>query len=411
MNTSKKIEPRTLKGFRDFLPDEAAKRLWLTNKLRQIFESYGFLPLETPALEYLETFSGQIGEDEKMFYRFEDQGGREVAMRYDQTVPTCRVVAQYCDQLTFPFKRYQIQPVWRAEKPQKGRYREFVQCDADIFGEAGPEADAEMILLSIDIYRQLGFEKAMVLVNDRELFAQANIPYPAISAIDKLEKIGRQGVIEELIAKGYKPKKAGELLDQVLDFKPTERIRVILDTLKQAGFDENWFRFEPTLARSFSYSTGPIWEIVISDLKSSVLGGERFDQLVSTFSKKPVPATGFALGFDRTLEALEEERLLPADYQTNQVLVTVFSPNTRAESLRITQQLRQAGLNTETYTNPSDRLPSQLRYADRKQIPIAVILGPDEIKKNQVTVKNLKTMTQETVGREKTVELIKKELA
>src|SRR3990167_3292514 len=165
MSNKKIITPRTLKGFRDFLPEEALKRQYAIDIIRRTFELYGFEPLETPALEYLETFAGQIGGGEKLFFKFQDAGGREVALRYDQTVPTCRVIAQYPDKITLPFKRYQIQTVWRAEKPQKGRYREFLQCDADIFGVDDRSSDGETVALTIDIYRNLGFRKPMAYIN------------------------------------------------------------------------------------------------------------------------------------------------------------------------------------------------------------------------------------------------------
>jgi histidyl-tRNA synthetase len=162
------------KGFRDFLPEEAMERSWLKNKIIQVFEKWGFSPLETPTLEYYELFKNQIGEDEKLIFKFEDQGGRELALRYDQTVPTCRVVAENQNTIVFPFKRYQIQSAFRAEKPQKGRYREFVQCDADIFGLSSPLADAEVIALSLAIYQAIGFKEAKALINDRELMK--NLP-------------------------------------------------------------------------------------------------------------------------------------------------------------------------------------------------------------------------------------------
>src|SRR3989338_5764945 len=165
------IKPQTLKGFRDFLPQDAMKRNWLRNKLTEIFELWGYDPLETPTLEPLELFTGQIGEDEKLFFSFTDHGGRKVALRYDQTVPSVRVVSQYLNQLPKPFKRYQIQNAFRAEKPQRGRYREFTQCDADIFGDSSPYADAETIALSLDIYKKLGFKEAKVLINDRNLLS------------------------------------------------------------------------------------------------------------------------------------------------------------------------------------------------------------------------------------------------
>src|SRR3990167_10504350 len=252
------MQVQTLKGFRDFLPEDAIKRNYLKDKIRSVFERWGYDPLETPTLEYLELFQGVIGEDEKLFFRFEDQGGRKVAMRYDQTVPTCRVVGQNYQQLAMPFKRYQIQPAFRAEKPQKGRYREFLQCDADIFGDESPFADAEVIALSLDIYRRLGFKQVKALINNRELVK--DFPYPAIAAIDKLKKIGKEGVISEMKDKGIAENAARGYLDLMLNLKPDETINIILKSLENYGFDKSWYAFEPTIARSFSYSTGEIRE-------------------------------------------------------------------------------------------------------------------------------------------------------
>jgi len=188
---------QTLKGFRDFLPIEALKRNWLKDQIIRTFELWGYDPMETPTLEHLSLFAGQIGEDEKLFFKFQDNGGRDVALRYDQTVPTARVVGQYANELPMPFRRYQIQPAFRAENTQRGRYREFLQCDADIFGSSSPLADAEVIALSLDIYRRLGFPQAKVLINDRTLLK--NLPYEAIVAIDKIDKIGEDGVIATMV--------------------------------------------------------------------------------------------------------------------------------------------------------------------------------------------------------------------
>lgn len=392
----KKIKPQTLKGFRDFLPEEAIKRQYLADQLRQVFERWGYDPIETPALEYLETFSGQIGEGEKFFYKFQDQAGRWVALRYDQSVPTARLVAQYQDIIPFPFKRYQIQPAWRAEKPQKGRYREFVQADADIFGVAGPEADAEIIALSMDIYRSLGFKKIRTLINDRSFFS--DIPYPAIVAIDKLKKIGEAGVLQEMKSKGISNYQAKQYLQTVVDFKPSLTIKKIFSYLQTMSFPDDWYQFEPTLARSFSYSTGPIWEIEIPGFAAgSVLGGERFDQLVGQFSQENVAATGFGLGFDRTLEAMEQFGLITMPKTKTQVLVTVFSPDWLEESIRLTLLLHSIKVNAEIYSDPKAKLDKQLKYADRKGIPWVIILGPEEIEKKNVTLKNLKTGKQETI--------------
>lgn len=400
------MQVQTLKGFRDFLPPEAAKRKWLRDKLAEICEQWGFEPLETPTLEPLEIFTGAIGEDEKLFFKFKDQGNRDVALRYDQTVPTCRLIGQYQNMLTFPFKRYQIQPAFRSEKPQRGRYREFIQVDADIFGVKTPDADAEMIALSLDIYRQLGFKKVEVRINTRSLFK--NMPYEAIVSIDKIKKIGKEGVLKEMEDKGIKLEKAKGYLSYVENLKPNEEIQFILDYLKDYGFDKDWYVFDPYIARSFSYSMGPIWEIVIPDAgESSVLGGERYDGLLEKFAGRDIGGTGFALGFDRTLEAMETLKLLPIDVTkaTTKILVTVFSKELKGKSLVLTSQLRSNNINTVLYLNEA-KMEKQLKYADQKGIPYVIILGPEEVEKNVVTLKNLKERSQQQLPLEEVIQLI-----
>lgn len=391
----KLVEPKTLPGFRDFLPADAKKRQWLREKLEKIFELWGYDPMETPTLEYLEMFSGQIGEDEKLFFKFTDQGGREVALRYDQTVPTTRAVVQYESQIVKPFKRYQIQPAFRSEKPQKGRYREFLQCDADTFGDASASADAEVICLSIDIYRQLGFKNARVIINDRKLMA--GLPYEAVVAIDKLQKIGDDGVIADMVSKGIPNETAKDYLRSVKNLKPNETVETILAFLKSYGIPNDWYAFEPTLARSFSYSDGPIWEVIIPEYTSgSVLGGERYDQLFRNLFGKEVFGTGFALGFDRTLEAAAQAGLVPDEKTSSKVLVTVFSKDLTEKSLEILKTLRESGINSEM-AKDDVKLEKQLRYANNKGIRFAVIIGPDEATKNLVTVKDLSTKSQKTI--------------
>ena len=386
-----------LKGFRDFLPAEAIKRKWLKDKLAGIFSTWGFAPLETPTLEPLEIFVGAIGEDEKLFFKFKDQGERDVALRYDQTVPTCRVIAQYQNQLTFPFKRYQIQPAFRAEKPQKGRYREFTQADADIFGIKTPDADAEVIALSLDIYRQLGFKKALVRMNSRALFR--DMPYDAIVSIDKIKKIGDDGVLAEMEKKGIALDKAKEYLSYVKNLKPNEELSFILKYLKDYGFSEEWFEFDPTIARSFSYSIGPIWEVEIPDAgyNMSVLGGERYDGLLEKFAGRDIGGTGFAVGFDRTLEAAEIMGLIPGLTTAGQVLVTVFSEDQRAYSQQIAKMLREKKICADLYPS-ADKLEKQLKYANKTNIPYVVIAGSEEQNKQTVMLKNMQTKEQKEVA-------------
>lgn len=395
------INTQPLKGFRDFMPAEAAKRKWLRDKLASICESWGFAPLETPTLEPLDIFAGVIGEDEKLFFKFKDQGDRDVALRYDQTVPICRFIAQNQNTLTFPFKRYQIQPAFRAEKPQKGRYREFTQVDADIFGIKTPDADAETIALSLDIYKQLGFKQALVRINTRALFK--NMPYEAIVSIDKIKKIGDEGVLKEMEKKGIDLEQAKDYLAYINNLKPNEEIEFILQYLKNYGFPEDWYVFDPTIARSFSYSMGPIWEVEIPDAGGlSVLGGERYDGLVEKLAGRDIGGTGFGLGFDRTLEAADALSFTPRLTTAGQILVTVFSADTLKSSQQITTALRTAGLTVDLYPTTA-KLDKQLKYADKLDIPYVVIIGPEEAAKNVVKLKTMATKEQEELTVDKVI--------
>lgn len=396
------ITPQTLKGFRDFLPEDAIKRQYAIDIIRKTFENFGFEPLETPALEYLETFSGNIGEDEKLFFKFEDQGGRKVALRYDQTVPTCRVIAQYPDKIKLPFKRYQIQTVWRSEKPQKGRFREFLQCDADIFGVEHSAADGETVALSIQIFKNLGFKNPTAIINDRALYA--GVPYEAIVAIDKLAKLGEEGVVKELVAKGYTKEDAEKLLTTTKNQQPNENLKTIFKFLDAYGMKNN-YRFEPTLARSFSYSTGTIWEIVDPDFPTgSLCGCERFDSLVGRFSNRNVAGVGFAVGFDRTLVAMEDLGLFPPLKTESQVVVTIFNESMLAGAQQIAKDLRDAGVNTDLYPDPTVRLDKQLKYTAEKGVPYVIVQGPDEEKRGVVQLKTMETKQQEELTMDAVIE-------
>ena len=333
---------QTLKGFRDFLPAEARKRQYVIDTLKKVFESYGFEPLETPVLEYESILAGKYGnEGDQLMYKFKDRGDRNVAMRYDQTVPLARVVAQYQNELPTPFKRYQISPVWRADNTQKGRYREFLQCDIDTVGVDSPLSDAEVIKVAIKSLEKLGFNKFKVLVNDRTNFAGID-PLVVIS-IDKLKKIGREGVLEEIRKNGFQP----ELLDEVMGKDRTESLNKIFEVLS----DERVI-FEPTLARGLNYYTGLIFEIEIEGYDvGSVGGGGRYDDLIGMFAGKQIPAVGFAFGFDRVIEAMETLQFFPAELalSTTTVLVTIFSEELKQKCLEVSSQLRAKHMNTESY--------------------------------------------------------------
>lgn len=388
------IKAQTLKGFRDFLPKEAKKRQYVIRQLAEVFESYGFEPLETPSLEYEEILLGKYGDEgDKLMYRFEDNGQRKVALRYDQTVPLARVVAQYQNELPMPFKRYQIQNVWRAENTQKGRYREFLQCDADIVGISSPLADAEIIKLVLAIYQALNLDVA-IKINDRANFTSLDKKY--IAAVDKLEKIGESAVLSEMIEKGMNDKDAKTALRELQDKPQTEAITQILTSLKQMDVDMSKIQYEPTLARGLDYYTGIIFETIAQGSSGSICSGGRYDKLVGMFSGRDFPAVGFGLGFDRTIEVLEEQNKIPNLSSATKVLVTIF-PGLKEKSLQITSLLREKGINTEIYLEENAKMDKQLKYADKKQIPYVVIIGPDEASKNMVTLKNMKTRDQKTV--------------
>lgn len=394
---STKITPQTLKGFRDFLPDQAIKRNWLINKLKNIFEKYGFDPLETPALEYASTLLGKYGQEaDKLLYLFEDHGKRKVGLRYDQTVPLARIISQY-QNITKPFKRYQIQPVWRAENTQKGRYREFLQCDIDIVGEKSLYADFEIIDLVLKSFKSLGFKKTKVLINDRKNFQNINNKF--INSIDKLPKIGEEKVIEELIKKGLEKDKAQSLLNEIKNKKKTFDIEKLFSLLKNQGYQENIdFVYLPTLARGLDYYTGLIFEVIDEDYQAGSLGGGgRYDNLIGLFTGQDMPAVGFAFGFDRIIEAAESLNLLPNIKTNTQVLVTIFSPDLAKISLKIAEFLRKNNINTEVYLNEEAKLDKQLKYANKKNIPYVIIIGPEEAEKNLMKLKNMKTGEQKLI--------------
>ncbi len=400
-----KNQIQTLKGFRDFLPAAAKQRQWLFGKMKKTAELWGFEPIETPTLEPLELFEGEIGEDEKLFFKFTDQGKRNVALRYDQTVPTCRFIANNFNDLTFPFKRYQFQPVFRAEKPQRGRYREFAQFDVDIFGMASPVADAECIALTLATYQAIGFKNPIIAIGSRSLMK--DIPYEAIVAIDKLAKIGEEGVIADMIRKGIDRNEANSYLQQVQNLKPNSELEIIFEYLRGSGFPDNFYKFEPTLARSFSYSDGPIWEVIIPEYSAgSVGGGERYDGMMQRITGRIIPATGIAFGFDRTLEAAIELGIAPQIETTTKVLVTVFDASTLSPSLAVAGKLRDANIRTEAFPDSSTKLPKQLKYADKKQIPFAIMIGSHEVANNVLTVKNMRTGEQQKVSLEQAIALI-----
>ncbi|MDD2654912.1 MAG: histidine--tRNA ligase [Candidatus Omnitrophica bacterium] len=367
-----KIEPRTLKGFRDFLPNEARKRQYVINILKRVFESYGFEPLETPTLEYAEILTGKYGDEgDKLMYRFKDKGDRDVAMRYDQTVPLARVVAQYGEKIPMPFKRYQIQNVWRAENTQKGRFREFLQCDIDTVGSYNVSSDIEIISCISSGLKKLGFNDFKIIVNDREIFK--DVPQKAITIIDKLKKIGEDGVKAELKEKGFD----SNILENIRTSKQTERIMNIFSNSQFSALSSQ-LTFSPTLARGLDYYTGLIFEIEIEGYSAgSVAGGGRYDELIGMFTDKKIPAVGGSLGFDRLIDAMEELNLFPKDLQTTKVLVLNL-PNLEDKAMEIAGKLRLTEINAEVYLDSDVEKGKQFAYAEKKNIPYTISILENE---------------------------------
>ena len=402
------VTPQTLKGFRDILPEKMRIRNYVLSIFKDVFESFGFEPLETPSLEYATTLLGKYGEEaDRLVYRFKDRGGREVAMPYDLTVPVSKVLAMYQNKIPLPFKRYQIQRVWRAEKPQKERYREILQCDVDIFGVASPLADAEIIAVIYNVLGKLGFKKFTTRINSRQalfkMLENADLPekmwLTTLQTLDKIDRKGNASVKNELTEKGLSEEKAAGIISYWTALKPQENDESLVEIenyLKLLGVDQNSYKFDPTLVRGLDYYTGPIFETVVEKPKiGSITGGGRYDRLIAQLGGPETPATGTTIGLDRICDVISELGLLEKELEpAAQALITIFSPELLGESIKLTNQLRAEGVNINLYPDPETRLDKQLKYADRGGIPYAIILGPQEIEKGQATIKNMETGEQ-----------------
>ena len=434
------IKPRVPRGMRDILPEQMIRRQYVIDVIRDVFEEFGFEPLQTPALELSEVLTGKYGPDaEKLIYQAGHVGGKEnISLRYDLSVPLCRVVAMH-PQLPKPFKRYQIDPVWRAERPQKGRYRQFFQCDADTVGTESMLADAENVNLIYQVLTRLGFEQFEVNINDRKLITGigqfAGVPEEQLGglyrSIDKLDKIGLSGVRGEL-AENQIPEPVIEKLLALLQIEgdPTTVLNALREQLGNSeiaregiaeleelngylttlGVPDIFYRMNVSMVRGLEYYTGPIYETVVEEPKiGSITGGGRYDELIGSFSKQGYPATGTSFGIERIIDVMEEFDMFPTTVgkTVTQVLVTVFDAELAQESLKLATLLRQNGIRTEVYSRPT-RLSTQIKYADTKGIPYAVILGSDELEADSVAIRNLASREQQVVPREALVEHIQR---
>lgn len=419
---------------RDFLPEDLRRRRHVIDLVRTVYERYGFEPLETPALENIDTLTGKYGEEgNKLIFKVlrrgehEASGEADLALRYDLTVPLARVVAEHRGTLPRFFKRYQIQPVWRADRPARGRFREFYQCDVDAIGSTSMLTEAELCAAASDVLEALGFSDFTIRLNHRALLSAmldaagvaAAQHGDALVALDKLDKIGRAAVAEELQSRGVSAESATLLLDafaagesndgtlaRISDAigasAPHPAIRdlqqiVELSAVTTAG---RHIRIDPSLARGLSYYTGAIMEIAVTDLAGSLGGGGRYDGLIGMFSGEQIPACGFSLGLERIIVVMTERGMFPPAVETSgpDVLVTIFDEASEAESLRLAGELRRAELRVELYPQ-ADKLGKQFKYASARGAAFVAILGADERARGEVTIKNMKTGGQSSLAR------------
>ncbi len=409
-------QPQTLKGFRDFLPNEMRIRNYVIDVFKDVFASYGFEPLQTPSLEYAQVLLDKYGEDaDRLVYQFKDFGGRRIAMPYDLTVPAARVLAKYQNEIELPFKRYQIQRIWRAEKPQKGRYREVLQCDIDIYGSPSVLADAEIITVIYETLKKLEFDKFTIKINSRKalynmLEEKAKITEEkwdsVLQTLDKLDKKGKLEAKQELIKKGLPEKKVKDITNYWKTLNPVEAdpdLKKLALYLDNFGIDEQYIQFTPTLVRGLDYYTGAIFETVIEDADiGSVTGGGRYDNLIKKLGGPDIPAVGTTLGLDRICDAAMEIDLFQEKVGgTAQVLVTVFGGEFADKSIQVLKILQQKSIPVILYPDTNQDLGKQLKYANRKKIPFVAIIGPEEAKKNKATLKNMKSGEQKMVQTDK----------
>jgi histidyl-tRNA synthetase len=474
LNYYRMSKTQPARGMRDFLPVDVRRREYVIDIIKEVYESYGFEPLETPSVENLETLTGKYGEEggqlmykilkrgEKLDVSAGEKGLSDLALRYDLTVPLARVVANYKNDLPKFFKRYQIQPVWRADRPAKGRYREFYQCDVDAISSKSMIVEAELISAVSEIFKRLGFDDFVIRINHRKVLdaimesamIEEEKKTNVLITIDKLDKIGREGVEKELekleigkdnirtlfylmmnrvflsLKGNFERHKFSEdnsqanremlmhLTKYFKDFSSENKGRIAMweaaeDLGKVISFTENFscrnhIMIDPSLARGLSYYTGTIMEINVPDLAGSLAGGGRYDGLIGMFGKEQIPACGISLGLERILVVMDERGMFPADLQnaSADVMVTIWDEDSAGESLKLARELRAQGLRVLVYPE-ADKLGKQFKYASQINVSFVCVLGETELAENKVTLKNMQTGEQETISREEIASKVK----
>ncbi len=444
LEPSNMVEPRILKGFQDLLPEDILPRRQVIARIEQVFQRYGFVPIETPALEYLDVLLGTGGEEtNKELFRLKSPEGEDIALRFDLTVPFARILAQYPDRIKPPFRRYALGSVWRADKPGPGRFRQFTQFDIDAAGSDSVFVDAEIIAVMVEVMRALGIPSYCVLINNRKLIdalldacgihdlaRQKHV----LRVIDKRQKVGLDNIrrelgpgriddsgdpipgvklddatIEKLLSfiaiaadtrHGIVEACARALPETELTAAAVAEMRDLADGLAALGVEEHEACFDPSLARGLDYYTGPVFEAILPTAREfgSVMGGGRYDGLVSRFVDRAVPSTGMAVGLDRLLAALRHLGLAQSGATTVEALIVSMGKVPRHETLRIAAELRAAGIATEAYFGQKMGLKHQLAHADHYGIPVAVILGEDELAQGVVSIKDLTAGKQSREG-------------
>jgi histidyl-tRNA synthetase len=451
-------KPSIPKGTRDFTPAEMTRRNYIFDAIRNVFQRYGYAPIETPAMEHLSTLTGKYGDEgDKLIFKILNSGDfmdgvdgedflaknfkklvpliAEKALRYDLTVPFARFVVQHQNEISIPFKRYQIQPVWRADRPQKGRYREFYQCDADVIGSSSLLNEAELVLIMDNVFTKLGIN-VKIKINDRrilqgiaETIGAAGKFIDITVALDKLDKMPKEKVVEELRQKGLTDE-AIEKLQPVLDFKENDPFPFLYNFLsysetgrrgihaveeinryvKSVGLKSAETELDITLARGLNYYTGAIFEVKAKDAEmGSICGGGRYDDLTGIFGMEGLSGVGISFGADRIYDVMEELRLFPEEITaTTKVMFVNFGPHEAIHCLPLISKLRAEGISTELYPDPV-KMKKQMSYADSKKIPYVVIVGSTEVETGKISVKNMQTGEQNTVILEDLVNKIYKQ--
>jgi histidyl-tRNA synthetase len=443
-------KPSIVKGTRDFLPTTMAKRNYIFSTIKNVFEKFGYAPIETPTMEKTETLMGKYGEEgDRLIFRILNSGDKlakadieavqsknlvrfansvsDKALRYDLTVPFARFVVQHQNDLTFPFKRYQIQPVWRADRPQKGRYREFYQCDVDVVGSESLLYEIELIQIFDEVLTNLGLTDFSIKFNNRkiltgiaEVCGQPEKLIDITIAIDKLDKIGKEGVVKELKERGLNndaieiinplfelngsndilvAKMTDFLKNSEIGLKGVEELTYVLDRIKILGLNKAKLEFEVTLARGLSYYTGAIFEVVPNNVKiGSICGGGRYDNLTELFGLKGMSGVGVSFGADRIFDVMTELDLFPKTVTAStQVLFINFGEKEQDYSLNILKTLRNQQISAEIYPT-AVKMKKQMKYANDKNIPYVVMMGTNEIENNLITYKNMDSGEQKSTS-------------